>query len=838
MLQVRTKMFALAAALAACGDSGGGVAVTPDAPPTTTTIDAPPAAVAVLKRPSKSATVAISDDDQRVLMVNPEDNSVSLFTATDDTLVTKIPVGKEPSSVVIAPDGKTAYVSNRADATVMKITGIDTASPSVSGTVGVGSEPTGVALSPTGARLYVAEYAEGRIAVIDTASMTESAFIKGKIQHPHAVAVTNNGNADDDDEFIIVPEFFGEPTDQANDAATLDKSRQGRVRIYDSATLTPGAPIFFASRDGKIVPDAPNITQSVFYSPNQLWSVGVRRIAGGGTKLYIPSVSAAPAPPVRYNGNVYPVVLVGDLDARAEDVTATGSVNLAERVLAGKLVPDTDPTSAGQMGGKLFLSDIVDLDFLPVSGAASESNVAYVVSRGADAIQRVAFDDQLGAVIGSSANLQIDLIGPAANVLDGCKGPNGIILRNDGAKAYVNCWVSHRLGVVALGSDQKLVKTIEAYTNDDALLSINKGRRFFVTGRGRWSGNAKDNGTTAPTLNGLAWGDCASCHPDGLSDNITWIFGAGARQTTALDGTFSKGAVLKQRALNWSGINDELHDFERNTRDTSGGLGAITTSDTCGNLATETRQALGGQLGQPVRELQATTKNCQHDWDDIEGYVKTIRPPVGLKKSLDPQKVALGAQIFGDGTATDRAACVRCHGGPAFTVSRIFYPQTTPNTAALADATTGLFTIVGTPLPAAWNVHTRHIENERFIGEPTAAGLPPAEVSCGIRKLDTFGPAALEKKQDLTAPSEGQGGFNVPSLYGMSLGAPYLHSGAAETLDELFANFPGHLKAGNDNFSATAEQLEALKQYVLSIDASTDEPEVPAGFDVCPTIFP
>lgn len=836
MVQLRKFALPLAAALAACGGGGGGGTETIDAPPAT--VDAPPTVVGVLKRPSKSSTVAVSDDDQVIAMVNPEDNSVTIFSGADESLVAKVPVGKEPSSVAISPDGKTAFVSNRADATVMKITGLDTSSPTVSGTAAVGSEPTGVALSPTGARLYVAEYAEGRIAVLDTTTMTETGFIKGKIQHPHSVAVTNNGNTDDDDELVIVPEFFGEPTAQADDATTLDHSRQGRVRIYDSATLTPGSPILFSARDSKVVPDAPNVTASVFTSPNQLWSVGVRRVAGGATKIYVPSVSASPQPPVRYNGNVFPVVYVGDLDSRTEDTSAVGTVNLAERVLASKLVPDTDPTSAGQMAGKFFLSDIVDIDFLPLSGSASETNVAYVVSRGADAIQRVTFDDQMGVILGSSANLQIDLIGPAANVLDGCKGPSGIVLRHDGARAYVNCWVSHRLGVVALGSDQKLLKSVEAYTNDAARLSVDKGRRFFFTGRGRWSGNAKDNGTTAPTLNGLAWGDCASCHPDGLSDNITWIFGAGARQSTALDATFSKGAVLKQRALNWTGINDELHDFERNTRDTSGGLGAITTSDTCGTLGSETRQALGGQLGQPVRELQATAKNCQHDWDDIENFVKTIRPPRGLKKSLDPTKVALGEQIFADGTATDRAACVRCHGGPAFTVSRIFYPQTSPNTAALADAVTGLFTIAGTPLAATWNVHTRHIENERFVGEPSAAGLPPAEVSCAIRKLDTFGPAALEKKQNLTDPSEGQGGFNVPSLYGMSLGAPYLHSGEAQTLDELFANFPGHLKAGNDNFSATADQLEALKEYVLSIDALTPEIDVPAGFDVCPTTFP
>src|ERR1043165_8944883 len=87
---------------------------------------------------------------------------------------------------------------------------------------------------------------------------------------------------------------------------------------------------------------------------------------------------------------------------------------------------------------------------------------------------------------------------------------------------------------------------------------------------------------------GEGWSSGGSCHPDGLTDNMTWIFGAGPRQTTSQDGTFSHGpGAQKQRILNWTGIFDEHHDFERNTRDVSGGLGAITTAaqqSDCGQL--------------------------------------------------------------------------------------------------------------------------------------------------------------------------------------------------------------------------------------------------------------
>ena len=37
-----------------------------------------------------------------------------------------------------------------------------------------------------------------------------------------------------------------------------------------------------------------------------------------------------------------------------------------------------------------------------------------------------------------------------------------------------------------------------------------------------------------------AWSGCASCHDDGHSDNVTWIFETGPRQTIPLEGTFAR----------------------------------------------------------------------------------------------------------------------------------------------------------------------------------------------------------------------------------------------------------------------------------------------------------
>src|SRR5439155_21196406 len=51
-----------------------------------------------------------------------------------------------------------------------------------------------------------------------------------------------------------------------------------------------------------------------------------------------------------------------------------------------------------------------------------------------------------------------------------------------------------------------------------------------------------------------AWSSCGSCHNDGYTDGVTWIFGTGPRQTIPLDGMFSKQNPEDQRLLNWSAV--------------------------------------------------------------------------------------------------------------------------------------------------------------------------------------------------------------------------------------------------------------------------------------------
>jgi YVTN family beta-propeller protein len=751
----------------------------------------------ILKRPSKSSAIAITGDDKYVVQVNPDDDSISVFKTSTDQRLFKVPVGDEPSSVVIHPDDKTVFVANRASGTVVKVTDFFTA-PAIAGTVTVGSEPTGIALSPRGDKLIVAEFAESRVSAVDTKTMQVVGFTP--VTSPRAVAISNNGDQNDNDEKVVVTEFYGRVTG----AEASDSSRTGAVRILNLENLGDVGTALFAP----VAPGggfAPTST-----APNQLASVAIAE-----DKFFVTAIAASPDGTPKFNENVFPFLLVGSL---------TNASRLGEISLAAEIKTQvTTPT-------KSFMADLVDLSLVG-------NSIFYLLGRGADTIQRAVLTSDSSATLGfkpppgSSAQpvQQIDLLGGGI----GCKNPIGVVTPHDATdskKMYVNCWVSRSTTVVALDQQKAVTKIQAADPPSPGSLEakINNGQRFYFTGRTRWSNES--------------WSSCGSCHPDGLSDNITWRFATGPRQSISMDSTFSKDASRTQRILNWTGERDEIHDFERNTRAVSGGLGAVTTgvcsppaADLTGEAAINLNPTTAGdaaglkvQLRIPVKEIQDNPASnvCVKDWDDIEEFVKTIRSPKA-RRTTDQASVSRGRALFVEG------ACQNCHGGANWSLSRRFFTPESGTNNALAALD---FVAPG---------HTKMIQAEQ-TNTPGVA-IAPEQVGCVLRNVGTFGAlnpaetATLEKKQGNVDPAQGEfAGFNIPSLLGANVGAPFLHHGQAKTLGNLFgdARWSAHLISGNPLFSLNAQGRIDLENFVFSIDASTPIIPPASGVDLCPPVFP
>lgn len=794
----------------------------------------------VLQRASRSSTIALSGDRALVAMVNPDDDSLSLFQTSDDERIARVPTGDEPSSVVIAPDDATAYVSNRADGTVVRVSALGPTA-AVDATVDVGSEPVGLALSPTGARLFVAELAEGRVAVIDTASMTVTDHIA--VDRPRGLLVTSDGDSEDSDETLLVTEFYGRPVAGAE---AKDTGRTGTVRRFALDGLAEADPITLAPIDSGFHKGGVAENPTIMTSPNQLAA-----LAAANGRVYVTSVSASPEGPLRFDNNVFPVVYVADLASGAEIRDATGSLDLARAVYDA--VPAPSPEAPRFVPGELS-----DIDFVP------DSTVSYVVARAADLMVRVDWAET-GATIGSTQNAEIDLAGD--DTLGRCQNPTGVVVDKDALRAYVNCWVSRRMAVVDLAA-QSMIATTESSPapGTAAEQAIARGRRFYNTGRGRWSFRG-DNGAAG----GEGWSSCGSCHPDGLTDNITWVFAAGPRQSTSQDGSFSHGAgPQEQRIFNWTGIFDEHHDFERNTRDVSGGLGAITTAasvDDCNQLDKEIQVSLTtdgtspiGGLARPLKVLadDPAVALCGHkDWDDVDAFVRALRPP-RARRTADADAVERGRQLFTDG------GCNKCHGGPGWTISRRFWTPSAGNNDDLAAADFAIPDF----FPATWSYRNGDLARKLASAQPAVAAdptgpvepdaIPIGEVACVLRNVGTFGllgddaaTAIIEKRlfQGAAVSAEGRAGYNVPSLYGLALGAPYLHHGQAPDLSALLSDprWRFHTNAGNANMSvllAGEGKAADLIAFLLSIDEAEPEIAVPAdpgsggSFDACPATFP
>ena len=139
-----------------------------------------------------------------------------------------IPVGLEPRSVAIAPDGSRAYVTledpdGHAFRGALAI--VDTGTNTLTTTVKLG-HPGGVALSPDGSRAYVPNFdkslGQGVLSVIDTgaAKLLDTIAVSGRGGNPQGVAVTLDGR------HVYVP------TEQEADAP----EGQGKVSVIDVDT--------------------------------------------------------------------------------------------------------------------------------------------------------------------------------------------------------------------------------------------------------------------------------------------------------------------------------------------------------------------------------------------------------------------------------------------------------------------------------------------------------------------------------------------------------------------------------------------------------------------------
>lgn len=863
---------------------------------------------------TSGSAIALSPKDDVLVTVNRDVGTASVFHVNylngtpAMTKIIELPVGakdSEPWQVAMDACGSRAYVVLRKEQKVVEIKDLETPIPSLGKSVSVGSEPTGIAITPNNTELYVTNWVDGTISEITTKDMTVVNTIdlnkpladtgllgavapRPALAHPRAVAITNNGDASDTDEAVYVTEWFAQRTaPDSLSGVTIDTNWTGlvyKVGVAQSAVTTVSLPPVMDTG----FKDSTGATTGCF--PNQVASITLHKGFG-----YVTSTCASPKGPVGVfqkgactsnaqctlpntcaaNGSCTGTCLqdsdcgfgspAGTCDLAAGGACKPITTNVKTTTHpAMTIVNLTDGTGSTTPLDQKFdalqpaapAAPTVHMPHLP-SDVAFFNDFAYLTAIGADGVFRLTTLN--GAITAAGAGAGKEFITLRKDAMDKTiRNPIGIATTHGAANAFafVNNDGARSVATVSLPSqallgDNPSTDLPAAGSQEEKIL---RGKRFFNTGLGRWS------------LQGNAWGSCAACHFDGLSDNVTWYFNRGPRQSVSVEGSFASKDPTDQRIFNWTAIFDEIADLENNTRGISGGVGAIvsvnnsppTNADRI-NTAAETppQQGLQGSSADTANPtgVGPHPHSVLPDWSDITEYARSIRSP-RRATNLDPVKVAAGKALF-SGTGN----CVGCHSGAKWTISRVFWPvgdaanaatnSNAPESLGVKDWFTGQ-NLNGFP-PSLFPVTAPDATNARM-----RFGAPPGaeQIQCILRPVGTIKPAAdttsvsppevgvLELRQDMTTKGQGAAdtgrGFNPPSLLGMQVGAPYFHAGNARTLEETFADlFKGHYQSQiasvfDPNAGMNRDNLVA---YLLSIDEDEGTFAIPAkgatGGDLC-----
>jgi cytochrome c peroxidase len=185
-------------------------------------------------------------------------------------------------------------------------------------------------------------------------------------------------------------------------------------------------------------------------------------------------------------------------------------------------------------------------------------------------------------------------------------GPLGVAVDHEGKRAVV--WSQFDREVSFIGTDGDLPPARLAVARQSAGVTANiaLGRRIF-----------HQMGDARISADGRA---CASCHPDGREDALTWSTPDGARQTPML-----AGRVAGTAPYGWHGSSDKLQDHLK-----------------------KTFQRLGGE-GLPKNQLAA-----------LVDYVASMTPPIERSLPADASHAALverGRTLF----ASAETGCSTCH---------------------------------------------------------------------------------------------------------------------------------------------------------------------------------
>lgn len=447
----------------------------------------------------------------RLWVVNPDNDSVSVFDTGTPARIAEIATGAAPRSLARASDGS-VWVVNRDGASISVI---DPATLKVARSIALprASQPYGIVFAPAGTA-YLTLEASGRVLALDGSSgATLAALDVGA--SPRHLAVTG------DSQRLLVARFVTPALPGEGTAAVQTRidgdARGAEVLVLATTSLTLESTIVLAHSDRA---DTEISGSGV---PNYL---GAPVIAPDGGSAWVPSKQ----------DNIRRGALRNGLGLDFQNTVRAISSRIDLAALAEDHAARIDHDNAGL-----------------ASAAAFDATGAYLFVA-LETARQVAVLDAAGG--GELFRIETGL------------APQGVVVSADNTRLFVHNFMGRSVDVIDLAPltrHGELRSTplarLGSITTEKLAANVLLGKQLFY--------DARD-----PRLARDAYLSCASCHHDGAHDGRTWDLtgqGEGLRNTASLRGR----AGLGHGRLHWSGNFDEVHDFEAQIRGLAGGTGLM-----------------------------------------------------------------------------------------------------------------------------------------------------------------------------------------------------------------------------------------------------------------------
>jgi len=585
----------------------------------------------------------------RVFVVNTPSDTVDVIDAKSRKITRRIDVGIDPVSLAIRPDGRELWVANHVSDSVSVID-INPKSRTYLRVVDTVQdfdlrtkttrfdEPVGIAFA-SNEKAYVALSSENKIAIVDVRSRKVKRHLNITAQDPRAIVVRNG-------KLYVIP-FESNNKTQLSGGYKID-GKLVTFNAHEHSIANNNVLSLGHKTDIVKHPRVPDRDLYVFDTRTDQLITTVNTL---GTLLYGLAIDS--------EGTVF----IAQTDARNDVNGRAGTKNhgLAEMQNRAFL---NQITSVGFKGGKAEEPKFIDLEPLPPHhpkpGQALATPFAIQIS-----------DDDSTLFVSAAGSDKLFTVDPVNGVVLGRIAvgavPRGIALENSAegkaSRAWVFNAVANTISVIDVSDPTSLQIAGFVSLYDPTHLQFKLGRTWF---------NDADASSTRTF-------SCASCHPDGHTDQLLWVL---ATPIVTRGNQIMPRSTMPVRGLrdtapfHWDGIPGDPY----------GGINSASTrnhvkpNSSVDVPESQTRHLIDGGLANTMAIVGEKTVNDEGkigalsaaERDDMAKFLLHITYPPAQRRAYDnelSERAQEGFELFhikGDNDPSKRQpnVCGDCHRMP------------------------------------------------------------------------------------------------------------------------------------------------------------------------------